>query len=239
MYMKSIEEKLKQAGLAGNESKVYLELLKRGSINGSKLAKKTGLDRALTYQVLNNLIEKGLINYVIKDNKRYFEAAPPENLLRPIKEQEDIINSLIPELKSFEKLKDQEQNVNVYEGKQGLKTFFEDLIKSKEICTFGATGKSYDVLKFEAPHIAKKAQQFGMEGRMITGREFKNHEMTKMSNIQVKYLEEINSPATTTIYADKIAIHILTDKPIVIIIKNKDIAKSYRSYFEMLWKIAT
>ena len=41
-----------------------------------------------------------------------------------------------------------------------------------------------------------------------------------------------------TIYGNKVSIHILTDKPIIIIIKNKDVAKSYKSYFEFLWRFA-
>jgi len=61
--------------------------------------------------------------------------------------------------------------------------------------------------------------------------------MTHLKNLKVRYLE-VKSPATTTIYNDKVAIHILTDKPLIIIIKNKDIADGYRNYFEILWKIA-
>jgi HTH-type transcriptional regulator, sugar sensing transcriptional regulator len=236
--MEAIIERLNKAGLTRNEAKVYIELLKRGSISANKVAKNIGLDRTLSYQILNNLIEKGLVSYIRKEKKKYFEAAAPENLLRAIKEQEQSIISLIPELKSIEKLKEQEQDVKVYEGKQGLKTFFEDLINAKDICIFGATGKSYDALKFEIPHLIKKSQKVGLIGRMVTSRKFKNHEMTNLPNINVKYLEEIKSPATTTIYSDKVAIHILSDKPIVIIMRNKGIAEGYRNYFNFLWKIA-
>ena len=237
-YMEVLIEGLSKAGLTGNEAKVYLELLKRGSISANNLAKNLGLDRTLAYQVLNNLIEKGLVSYIIKEKKKYFEAATPENLLTPIKEQEQSVLSLIPELKSLEKIKEQEQNVKIYEGKRGLKTFFEELINSKDICIFGATGKSYDALKFEIPHMAKKSQKIGLSGRMVTSKQFKNHEMSKLPNIKVRYLEEIKSPATTTIYSDKVAIHILNDKPIVIIIRNQGIAEGYRNYFEFLWKLA-
>jgi len=236
--MEALIGKLRKAGLTRNEAKVYLELLRRGSLSANELAKKTGLDRTLTYQILNNLIEKGLVSYIIKENKKYFEAADPANLLSPIEEREKFVKSLIPELKKIEKLKEKEQEVKVYEGKKGLKTFFEDLIKSKDVCIWGATGKSYDILKFEIPHIIKKAKKFGMKGRMITSKEFEGHEMTKIPYLKVRYLEEVKGPATTSIYKDKVAIHVLTDKPIVIIIKNKDIAKSYRSYFEFLWKKA-
>ena len=40
---------LEQAGLAGNEAKVYLELLRRGTLAGAELAHLTGLDRTLIY----------------------------------------------------------------------------------------------------------------------------------------------------------------------------------------------
>jgi sugar-specific transcriptional regulator TrmB len=67
--MEIIIEKLNRAGLTGNESKVYLELLKRGSTSANKLAKNTVLDRTLAYQILNNLIEKGLASYIIKEKR--------------------------------------------------------------------------------------------------------------------------------------------------------------------------
>ncbi|MCD4666693.1 helix-turn-helix domain-containing protein [archaeon] len=229
---------LKKAGLPDNQAKVYLELIKRGSLSANKLSKNIGLDRTLTYQILNNLLEKGLISYIIKENKKYFEAASPDNLIRPIKEQEKFINSIIPKLKSIKKLEENEQEVKVYEGKKGLKTFFEDILKSKDICIFGATGKSYEILRFEVPHISKKAEKLGIKGRMITSLENKKQEMTKLKNLKVRYLDEVKSPATTTIYKNKVGIHVLSDKPIVIIIKNKDVADGYRSYFNFLWKIA-
>ncbi|NOQ55403.1 MAG: hypothetical protein GQ477_01210 [Nanohaloarchaea archaeon] len=233
--MDTLIEKLKKAGLSGNESKVYLELLRRGPISANDISKKLGMDRTLAYQVLNNLIEKGLVSHIIKESKKHFDVINPENLLIQVKEKEKFIESLIPELNKIEKIKENKQEINVYEGKQGLKVLLEDMIKSKELCVFGATGKSYDILKYFMPGIEKKAQKLGLTGRMITSDEFRRHKMTAFSNLDIRYLEAVKSPATTTIYGDKVAIHVLTDKPTVIIIKNKEISDSYRSYFEFLW----
>ena len=63
------EDKLREAGLTGNESKVYYELLKKGQLSANQLAKNIGMDRTLTYTVLNHLIEKGMVSYTIKSNK--------------------------------------------------------------------------------------------------------------------------------------------------------------------------
>ncbi|MCK5290107.1 MAG: winged helix-turn-helix transcriptional regulator [Candidatus Aenigmarchaeota archaeon] len=236
--MDSILDKLKKAGLSGNESKIYLELLKRGSISASSLAKKMGMDRTLVYQILNNLIDKGLVNYINKENRRYYEATSPDCLLAGIKERENIVMSVIPDLKKIERQVDVEQKINIYEGKNGIRLLMEDVMQSADVCVFGASGKSFDIIPYDMPSLIRKSLKTDMKVRMITDKEFKGHSMTKLPNISVRYLEEVKSPATTTIYGDTVAINVSTDKPIVIFIKNRDVSESYKNYFEFLWKKA-
>ena len=231
-----LQEKLKKSGLTGNEAIVYLELLRLGSINGSKLAKKVGLDRTLTYQLLNNLIEGGLVSYIIKEHKKHFQASDPINLLNTIKEKEVFIKDLIPELKRLEIVKETEQEINVYEGIEGLRTLMREIIKEKSFCSFGATGRAYDTL-YELPRITKELAKKRHKARIIINPKYKSHRMLEMKNIESKFLD-IESEATTTIFGDKISIHMIKEKPIIIIIKNKEISESYRKHFELLWKIA-
>ncbi len=61
---------------------------------------------------------------------------PPENLLDPLKEQEQFISNFIPELKAIEKTKELEQNIKVYEGKRGLRALFGKLITVKDVSYF-------------------------------------------------------------------------------------------------------
>jgi len=234
--MAEFEDKLRKSGLTGNEAKVYFELLRKGSMSANDLSKKIGMDRTLTYTVLNHLIEKGLVNYVIKKNKKFFEAADPENLLNPIKEKEALVKDLIPQLKKIEKIKEAVQEINIYEGKEGLRTFMRELTKNKTFCSFGATGRAYDAL-YEVPRLAKELTRKGFHARIIANPKYRKHEMTKLKNIKFRYLD-IKSEATTSIFGDKIAIHILTQKPLIILIKNKEIAESYQNHFEVLWSVA-
>ncbi len=231
-----LQGKLKEAGLTGNEAKVYLELLKLDSINGSKLAKKVALDRTLTYQILNNLVNKGLVSYLIKKHKKYFQASDPFNLLNKIKEKETFIRDLIPELKKLEKIEETEHEINIYEGIEGLRNLMKEIIKEKSFCSFGATGRAYDVL-YELPRITKELGKIGHKARIIMNPEGKGHRMLEMKNIEARFLD-IKSEATTTIFGDKVSIHMIKEEPIIIIIKNKHIAESYRNHFELLWKIA-
>ncbi len=233
-----IENILRRIGLTGNEARVYIELLKGGSTSANNLAKKISFDRSLTYQILNNLIQKGLANHILKEKIHYFEASAPENLLNSIKEKERLAITIIPNLKSLEKIEKTEREVKIYEGKNGLRVLFTELLNEKNINIFGATGKSYEILKFEMPHLIKEVEEKGLRGKMISNLSFKNHPITKIKGIRVKYLEKERSQATTIIYDDKVSIHLLKDKPLIIIIKNKDISDTYKNYFNLLWKIA-
>jgi len=231
--MDNIIENLHEAGLTGNEARVYLELLKKGEISANSIAKSISMDRTLTYTVLNHLIEKGMVSYIIRENKKFFVAANPENLMNNIRKREAITADLIEELKKIQKISGESQEITVYEGKKGLRTLITEIAKSKIVYSFGATGRLYDTL-YESPHLTKEMLKEGMKGKIIFSSKCKNHPFTKFKNIKCRYLD-VKSEATTTIFDDKITIHLIKEKPIIIIIKNKLIADSYRAYFEVLW----
>ncbi|MFC1723621.1 TrmB family transcriptional regulator [Nanoarchaeota archaeon] len=236
--MEPFEDRLKRAGLTGNESKVYLELLKRGELNGSELAKKVTLDRSLTYTLLNNLVDKGLVSYVIKKKKRFFRATDPSNLVTPIETKLMEIKNLIPELKEIEKLATIPQAVRVYEGKEGMKILLQEMLRAGELLFFGGSYRSYDVLKWEMPHYEKLIKKISFPIRGIVHKSYLNHPGMDLPSSDIRFLEDVKSDATTTIFGDSIAIHVLLEKPFVIIIKNKIVNQGYRNYFEFMWKHA-
>jgi|APSaa5957512576_1039674.scaffolds.fasta_scaffold00031_15 HTH-type transcriptional regulator, sugar sensing transcriptional regulator len=229
-------ENLQKAGLPRNEAKVYLELLKQGELSANELSKKLGMDRTLTYGVINNLIEKGLINYIKRENKKIFRAEPPENLLNPLRKKRIFIKDLIKGLSKIKEKKDSDYEVKIYEGGDGFRTILRGIQKNKEYCSFGATGRAYDQIYEFAP-IAKKLDKEGFTSRSIAHPKHKNHPMTKFKNQKFRYLD-IESEATTIITGDYVSIHFLKNKPLLIMIKNKEIADTYRNYFNYLWKIA-
>ncbi|MEK6897262.1 MAG: helix-turn-helix domain-containing protein [Nanoarchaeota archaeon] len=231
-----IYEKLQKAGLTGNEAKIYLELLKNGELSANAIAKNIGMDRTLTYTVLNHLIEKGQVNYVVKENKKFFSCSNPDNLINRLKAAEIMVLDLISELKTIKKETKSQTEINVYEGKEAIRSIFNLFKKYKEMLSFGATGRAYDYL-YESPALAKELIKSGMKGRIITSRKYKEHPMVKIKTIETKYAD-YESEATTTIFGDYVMIHVAKDKPVIILIKNKDIASSYRAHFEVLWKQA-
>jgi len=231
-----INEKLQQAGLTGNESKVYLELIKKGESSANQLAKNLGLDRTLTYTILNHLIEKGQINYIIKENKKFFNISSPESLINPIKAKQLLILDLIKDLKKIKSKKQEETEIKVYEGKEGLRYFMNLAIKQKEFCSFGATGRAYYEF-YEMPAITKQIQKRKFRVRLIGNKKYKDTEAFSFKKFEYRWLD-IKAEATTSIFGDYVSIHLIKDKPIIILIKNKHIAESYKNYFNYLWKQA-
>ena len=53
-----------------------------------------------------------------------------------------------------------------------------------------------------------------------------------------KLSKEFASPTTTAVYGDNIAIFLWFEVPKVILIQNKDLARSYEKHFELMWKQA-
>src|SRR3989338_10355313 len=90
--------KLEELGLTHNEARTYTALLEIGETTTGAIVKKTGLHRVLIYDALERLIKKGLASFVIKENRKYFQATDPNRLLDFLKEKEEIAKSLLPEL---------------------------------------------------------------------------------------------------------------------------------------------
>jgi sugar-specific transcriptional regulator TrmB len=228
--LKSLEE----AGLTGNESKIYLELAKKGELSANKIAKAIGMDRTLTYTVLNHLIEKGQVSYIIKQNKKVFSVANPENLLNNLRSKETKVIDLISELQKIQTEKPSETEIKIYEGTEGIRTFLRLALKEKELCAFGSTGRILSEI-YEAEALAKQIEKSKLKLRIIGNEKYKG---TKSFNFKFEYkYNKVESEATTSIFGDYVSIHMIKDKPIIILIKNKDIAQSYKNHFEYLWNL--
>ena len=58
--------------------------------------------------------------------------------------------------------------------------------------------------------------------------------LTEMKVLPKSYI----TPAAVNIYGDKTATIVWTEKPIAFVVKSKEYSDSFRSYFNLLWKIA-
>ena len=230
---------LKNLGIEVKEASVYLALLKLKETTATKIAETTNLDRTLIYQLTNKLIERGLVAYVIKNNVKYFSAANPNKLIQDIKEKENQLHAALPELIALTKEEDKETKVEVYRGKEGIKTILREILRNKkDYVVFGEEGKLQETFPIEFEWFLKDIVKLGIKERVLVREDLRNIAW-KTKNSDFRFLpKEYLSPALTVIYGNKVAIFIWKEPYYVSVILNKQVADSFRSYFELLWKIA-
>lgn len=242
------EEALRKFGLTDRELKIYLALLELGEALASKIAEKTNIPRTLVYDILENLLDKGIVSYVIKAGKKYFSALDPNSLIEVLRNQEEekenLLKQALPELLSLKNKKLEEKTkVEVYEGKEGVKTIFNDVLKvGKEFLCFGSTGISPDIIPYELTHFHKQRIKRKINWRVIynddgLGRK-RGQEVSKWQFSQVRYMEK-TSPTTTYCYGNKVAIVLwIKERLLAVMIEDSIIAKSFKEFFEVLWRNA-
>src|SRR3989338_4734256 len=235
---------LEQIGLTKNQSAVYLALLKLGSTTAQNIIKESGLHRSRVYDSLERLQELGLVSYVVKDFKKYFQAANPEKLLDYIDEKKEIINQILPELKKLEGMKKEEINAFIYKGKEGIKTIHSEMLKGgKEVYVLGAKGMIFKELPYFIPNFEKERIKKKIRFTLIYDKkEIKDFEkdIIKRRLFGGKSLPVgFESNSVVNIFGSKVVIVLWKDYPSAFMIDNKEVADSFRKWFEFMYKKST
>lgn len=244
-------EELQDAGLTKGESKVYLALLALGENTVTPIAKKAKVSLSKIYEILQNLINKGLVSSISKNNKKYFSAAEPERIIEYLeKKKKELSNSqsnikkILPALKSIKKQEKIEQGT-VYQGLRGIKTFYENVLRGSkqgdEIKVMGIP--RYATKKYEGYFLDwnKRRARKGISIKLIFNYDVKDlaEKRSKIKLSKIKHLsKDFKTPAWILITKNVIAtIHLLED-PICFVIRDKQAVESYNSFFNYFWKQA-
>jgi sugar-specific transcriptional regulator TrmB len=240
------EKTLQQTGLTNSEIKTYTTLLKTGSIKVGDLTKHLTLHRSRIYEALTRLSQKGLVSHITKNNTKYFQATNPDNILSYLQEQkeklkqkEKSIKKILPQLKTQIPKALPTAQAQILIGKEGFKTMRKDVLKQKQtLYLIGAVGKEDEYLEYFFPNFNKLRIKNKINWKILYDQNVKGKSITKLKFIQTKYLpKEYSSPTVINIYADRVVNVIWKDKtPLCIMMISKEIAESYKKWFDFLWK---
>jgi sugar-specific transcriptional regulator TrmB len=241
---------LREAGLTDGEIKVYLALLELGSSTSGPVVEKSGISRSIVYQILEKLMQKGLVSYVTKEKTKYFEASQPNKILEYVNERERAlektrkkIEDMLPQLLLKQKTA-KKSEVCLYTGYNGIRTAHEHtylkLKKGEEYCYLGipAYQPEKQHLYWKKDHI--KRIKAGIKCRLLFNKDtdlktLKNRNSYK--GCEARYMPiDIITPALFCIYKDVTLIIIQSPGAIAVEIINQEIADSFQAYFEEFWK---
>ncbi|MEW5897115.1 MAG: helix-turn-helix domain-containing protein [Nanoarchaeota archaeon] len=239
---------LERIGLLKNDRIVYLALLELGSATVSTLVKKTGLHRSYVYDILDKLIDLGLVSFTIKNSKKFFNVENPERIIRIVEgEKEKVekdreeLSKILPRLIQKQRTALEKQEARVFMGKEGIKSILEEVLNvGKDFVGFGAEGKFKEIFKRYFMNWQKRRVEKKIRYKIIYNMKLLGQRPTKEQKlVQAKFLpEKYEFPATTIIYGDKVAILLWDKSPIGFVLESKEVVKSFLSYFDVLWRVA-
>ena len=237
------ESTLIQSGLTRNEVRVYLALLKLGSSTAIEITRKSKVHRVNVYDVLERLQEKGLISCVMQAHKRIYEAANPQQLLHLVKQKEQLVMDILPQLEQDFKFKKEKQQVSYFLGTEGLmRAYFMMLEQNATIFGIGGSGLNRQYLKHR--HALWNKERMKRKIHMKT----LYYEFTRQDKelgwqdqtVQIRYLPDKFKTLGMVDICGDLVINLLPieGNVMAIVIENRVLADTYRQFFHFMWQYA-
>ncbi|NQU78529.1 hypothetical protein HQ545_02045 [Candidatus Woesearchaeota archaeon] len=227
-----------------------LALNKLGEATVGPIGSESKVSKSKIYDILDKLIEKGLVGYITKNGKKHFVANDPHMILEYIDKKEtelhktkDEVNKILPELMLQRVTASKKRIAELYEGFQGIKAIREELMQTfKE----GET-----LLVIGAPRVAnvkwegwfldfhKRRIQRKVKMNIIYNANAREYGKIrkKMKLTEVRYFSnKLVSPNWIDVFPDAVLFVMVLKNPIAFVVRDTELANSFKSYFDIMWK---
>jgi len=239
-------ELFQNLGLSKNEAELYEVLLEMGEASVSKLNQKTNINRRNIYDVLNRMMEKGLVFVVIQSGENRYKPVDPRKLKEFILEKQAMLDEQLDELDRLYQSKPKIGEVFIYRGPEGWKNYMRDILRLNQTAYFiGAKGLWLEErVKNFFPQFHKQAKQQKIEFFTLFDWEVQTAcpEILPYVKTNYKFLpKEYSTRCGVDVVGDHV--FILSDLEIkkfqedfsFTVIVNQVIADSYRTWFRYMW----
>lgn len=250
-------EKLQNLGLPKRESEIYLALLQRNKFSAGEISKITSISRNKSYEILQNLVKKGLCNESYKNGIKVFSCVKPKivmkNMLSDLEKKKIIANELEKGLTEIFEKKGTDESpldyIEVITDKEQIKEKTELITMNthKELLVF--TKPPYacsfeDNMKEETHSIKKKVLNRSLyEYKNLKPDEIrkliKNIEACQYIGEEARIIDEL--PMKLFISDEEVTMLALNDRVSLkstfttIIINHPSFAKAQKEVFESYW----
>ena len=243
---------LRNIGITETESTLYELLLKLGEVPIQALIKESGLKRPTIYKALYSLEKKGIVK--MREIRKKINVRPesPVKLSTMVEKKyeafqgtKETFAALLPGLASAYNFSTEKPVVRVYEGIEGLKEIYEDLLVAKQpvYALLQAAEVEPALYEWLTTKFVKKRIKEKIHVKAIVASSASSMEYFKKSVEEYRIARIVNSNKfpfqhEIDIYGDKVAIiHYKKDEPLIgIVIHHPQVAKTMKAWFDLAFE---
>jgi sugar-specific transcriptional regulator TrmB len=253
METNTYEQHLIQAGLSREQALVYGSLVASGASLASDTARRAGISRTLTYKVLGELSDLGLVEKRDQPGKvATFVAAHPLKLKELIEKRQQEAKDALTALEGVLGPMTSEYNIaggkpgiEFFEGMDGIAQVLDDTLSAKEVIYTYADLKAIDDVyrELNKEYLEKRKRRHIEKQGILADTPFTrtmlaSYDTSVTDSRLIKYK---NEPSKTVIqmYDGKTS-YIVMDRaePVSMIVHDAHVTEAHRAIFEALWNYA-
>jgi len=239
-------ELFQKLGLSKNEAELYETLLKEGELSVGRLSSKSKVHRRNVYDVIERLLEKGLVFEIVEQKENRYQAVDPKKLVELIEEKNTLLLKHLPDIEKLYKNTPHQEEIFIYRGPEGWKNYMRDMLEIADTAYFiGAKGGWLDErVKYFFPKFIKEAKKKRIKFYHLFDHEIKIKypEILYYVKNNYKFLPKgYSTPAAIDIFANHVNIispmnlNKLDGDFSLTVIVNENIASAFRIWFQFMW----
>lgn len=242
-YPADLVRGLEAFGLDEKDVRVYLAGLELGQASVLELSRRTEFPRTTLYPILERLERQGIFRVGMDKKTTLYIAESPSELERLFDERENKFLKVLPTLELMKATADDSPGVTIYEGTDGFKRLWKQLLKSgvKEyrLITTGVGLLEYVKEPYIVKRLIVERIKRGIKSKQLipTSRDAKKIvEKDREELRESRFLPEgITLPATVIVFGGNVAFITTRKENTMILLASGDVAHTYETLFNLIW----
>ncbi|PIR49027.1 hypothetical protein COU80_01290 [Candidatus Peregrinibacteria bacterium CG10_big_fil_rev_8_21_14_0_10_55_24] len=237
---------LTQLGYSTRESRAYLAALELGIAPVSVIAKRASLKRPTTLEILKKLSQKGIAEFYMRKNTRFYSVLPPKQLLDKYQRVIDQLEEAVPKMMAISYSIAQKPHISFYEGKEDLKRLYLGVLESKtEVLNYFLPEKVFEYFTeewvqkyFLAERLRRKVAVRGISPDSEFMRDFLKRTPKIIRENKIINGKALHFTNEIYLYDDKKMVIFSFDEDFALLIESRDVVNTQKVIFELAWQSA-
>lgn len=242
---------LEELGLTSGQVKVYTAVLELGTAKIQSIQEKTALERRAIYDILNKLIEKGFVSYVLEKGIRRYQVTHPRHIKEQIdkmKNSLEVLEGKIPDITAFYESKRPIVGAEVLRGNDAMMALLDEALESDGVYWMGGnSGIERDTgpgMKQWFRHwMDRRAKlKVPMYDLVSYGTYLEDLKPEKTGLHKKQYYKFCSlpkgmyTPMVLLMFGNKVAQILWSKQSFAFVLESKEIRDSFMKYFNYFWR---